>query len=192
MVRENNNNKLRTAYQKATPKSDEQAFNLHLRQNVLSAGSGSYYTIGVQMQPIQYASLTPVYSNASIYNSSGCSMTAPTIHAVSSVASSDVSCETTVPPINELTVATGQLKFFNQQHQYGFIVSEKDGADIFFHYDDVKHTLLSKEFLRHATENYDVRFSFQILDYIGKYESSKKAVNINLLSIIAKSLNSHF
>jgi hypothetical protein len=65
-------------------------------------------------------------------------------------------------------------------------VSDKDGSDIFFHYDDVKHTQLSKEFMRHATENYDVRFSFQILDYIGKYESSKKAVNINLLSIISK------
>ena len=163
-----------------------------MRQNILSSGSGSYYTIGVPMQPIQYAPLTPVYSNLSVYTNSGYTMTAPTIQAVSSVASSEVSSETTIPPVNELTVATGQLKFFNQQHQYGFVVSEKDGADIFFHYDDVKHTLLSKEFLRHATENYDVRFSFQILDYIGKYESSKKAVNINLLSIIAKSLNSHF
>lgn len=97
----------------------------------------------------------------------------------------DLTCDSTTPPI-ELRFGTGMLKFFNQQHQYGFIVLEKDGSDIFFHYDDVKHTQLSKEFMRHATENYDVKFSFQILDYTGKYESSKKAVNINLLSIIAK------
>lgn len=168
-----------------------------MRQNNLSTGSGSYYTVGVPIQQVQFTPLSPIYSNVPVYSSSTFSMTAPTIkdrwmQQVSSVASSEQSSETAIPPVNELRVGTGQLKFFNQQHQYGFIVSEKDGSDIFFHYDDVKHTLLSKEFLRHATENYDVRFSFQILDYIGKYESSKKAVNINLLSIIAKSLNSHF
>uniref|UniRef100_A0A7S3NTR8 CSD domain-containing protein n=1 Tax=Euplotes crassus TaxID=5936 RepID=A0A7S3NTR8_EUPCR len=106
--------------------------------------------------------------------------------ANTSASSSNMTSDTTSPPAGDLMVGTGMLKFFNQQHQYGFIVYDKDGSDIFFHYDDVKHTQLSKEFLRHATENYDVRFSFQILDYIGKYESSKKAVNINLLSIIAK------
>jgi len=126
--------------------------------------------------------------NNSMYNSSGYKLTAPTIQSVTSVSSENTSGLNS-PPSGELIVGTGLLKFFNQQHQYGFIISEKDGSDIFFHYDDVKHTLLSKEFLRHATENYDVRFSFHILDYIGKYESSKKAVNINLLSIISKSLN---
>lgn len=112
--------------------------------------------------------------------------TAPTIHAVTSDSSSNITSGSTSPTPSELRMGTGQLKFFNQQHQYGFIISDKDGSDIFFHYDDVKHTLLSKEFMRHATENYDVRFSFQILDYVGKYESSKKAVNLNLLSIVAK------
>jgi cold shock CspA family protein len=112
------------------------------------------------------------------------SLNAPTIQAVTTASSSNLTSGSTSPPTGELRLGTGFLKFFNQQHQYGFIVSEKDGSDIFFHYDDVKHTLLSKEFLRHATENYEVKFSFQILDYIGKYEFSKKAVNINLLSII--------
>ena len=100
--------------------------------------------------------------------------------------SSNLTSDSSSPPGSEPVIGTGLLKFFNQQHQYGFIVSEKDGTDIFFHYDDVKHTLLSKEFLRHSTENFNIRFSFQILDYIGKYESSKKAVSLNLLSIIAK------
>lgn len=115
------------------------------------------------------------------------SYVAPTaVQAMTTASSSNLTSGSASPPVAELKVGTGLLKFFNQQHQYGFIISEKDGSDIFFHYDDVKHTQLSKEFLRHATENYDVRFSFQILDYVGKYESSKKAVNINLLSIIAR------
>lgn len=114
------------------------------------------------------------------------SYVAPTVQAMTTASSSNLTSGSASPPVAELKVGTGLLKFFNQQHQYGFVISEKDGSDIFFHFDDVKHTQLSKEFLRHASENYDVRFSFQILDYVGKYESSKKAVNINLLSIIAK------
>lgn len=47
-------------------------------------------------------------------------------------------------PIGPIKITTGLLKFFNQQHQYGFIISEVDKLDVFFHYDDVKHTLLSK------------------------------------------------
>lgn len=109
----------------------------------------------------------------------------PTTHTMTA-STSNLTSGSNSPPMTEMRFGTGLLKFFNQQHQYGFMISDKDGSDIFFHYDDVKHTLLSKEFLRHATEIYDVRFSFQILDYVGKYESSKKAVNINLLSIIAK------
>jgi len=31
----------------------------------------------------------------------------------------------------------GELKFFNEQKEYGFIVSEHDGSDVFFHFDDV-------------------------------------------------------
>jgi len=48
------------------------------------------------------------------------------------------------PPSTDIKITTGYLKFFNQQHQYGFIVTEKDQLDVFFHYDDVKHTQLSK------------------------------------------------
>ena len=107
-------------------------------------------------------------------------------HPTSTPTSSKITSGSQSPPINDLKRASGKLKFFNQQHQYGFLVSEKDNSDIFFHYDDVKHTQLPKEFLRHATENYEVRFTFQVLDYVGKYDSSKKAVNVNLMSIIAK------
>ena len=44
----------------------------------------------------------------------------------------------------EINLTTGMLKFFNQQHQYGFLISDGEKLDVFFHYDDVKHTLLSK------------------------------------------------
>lgn len=39
---------------------------------------------------------------------------------------------------------TGRLKFFNEGQSYGFIVSDIDGKDLFFHYDDMKKTNLSK------------------------------------------------
>ncbi len=43
---------------------------------------------------------------------------------------------------------TGTLKFFYEHDSYGFIVSEVDGKDVFFHYDDMKYAaypLLTKE-----------------------------------------------
>jgi cold shock CspA family protein len=32
---------------------------------------------------------------------------------------------------------TGRLKFFDENKNYGFIVSDVDGKDIFVHYDDL-------------------------------------------------------
>lgn len=39
---------------------------------------------------------------------------------------------------------TGRLKFFNEGQSYGFIVSDIDAKDLFFHFDDMKKTNLSK------------------------------------------------
>jgi hypothetical protein len=39
---------------------------------------------------------------------------------------------------------TGRLKFFNEGQSYGFILSDIDGKDLFFHFDDMKKTNLSK------------------------------------------------
>lgn len=58
--------------------------------------------------------------------------------------SSKVTSNNSTSAHTDIQITTGQLKFFNQQHQYGFIVSDIDTIDVFFHYDDVKHTLLSK------------------------------------------------
>ena len=79
---------------------------------------------------------------------------------------------------------TGELKFFNEANEYGFIISEADGQDVFFHYDDVrKEHCLKKNFLRYAKESYIVRFSFNILAYFGHKGLSKKAVDIELIEL---------
>ena len=62
---------------------------------------------------------------------------------------------------------TGVLKFFFDQKNYGFIVSEHEGSkyqigDVFFYYDDIKDTKLSKEFLRDAKNKYLIKLSFTL------------------------------
>ena len=78
---------------------------------------------------------------------------------------------------------TGRLKFFNESQNYGFIVSDIDGKDLFFHFDDMKKTNLSKQFLKDAKNRFIVRFLFKVMNYYGKYNLSKKAVDIELVKI---------
>jgi hypothetical protein len=62
-------------------------------------------------------------------------------------------------------------------------VSEIDGGDLFFHFDDMKKTNLSKQFLKDAKNRFNVRFNFKVMAYVGKYSMSKKAVDIDLINI---------
>ena len=78
---------------------------------------------------------------------------------------------------------TGRLKFFNEGQSYGFILSDVDQKDLFFHFDDMKKTNLSKQFLKDAKNRFIVRFQFKVMAYYGKYSLSKKAVDIDLLKI---------
>jgi cold shock CspA family protein len=78
---------------------------------------------------------------------------------------------------------TGRLKFFNESQSYGFILSDIDNKDIFFHFDDMKKTALSKQFLKDAKNKFIVRFQFKVMGYYGKYTNSKKAVDIELVKI---------
>lgn len=78
---------------------------------------------------------------------------------------------------------TGVLKFFNDGKGFGFLVSDADGKDIFFHYDDVKDIKLSKEFLKEAKNKYITKFAFELQVYYGKYNISSKAVNLELLGM---------
>lgn len=84
--------------------------------------------------------------------------------------------------------SSGVLKFFNDSKNFGFFVNESDGEDVFFHFDDIKDTKLSKEFLWEAKNKYLVKFAFNIQMYYGKHSNesspSKKAINIELLGMI--------
>ena len=46
----------------------------------------------------------------------------------------------------------GKLKFFDEVKNYGFIISDEDGKDIFVHYDDLCKASVTKEFLRTAKQ----------------------------------------
>jgi len=47
----------------------------------------------------------------------------------------------------------------------------------------MKKTNLSKQFLKDAKNRFTVRFSFKVMAYYGKYNLSKKAVDIDLVKI---------
>lgn len=47
----------------------------------------------------------------------------------------------------------------------------------------MKKTNLSKQFLKDAKNRFTVKFSFKVMAYYGKYNLSKKAVDIDLLKI---------
>uniref|UniRef100_A0A7S3KX84 CSD domain-containing protein n=1 Tax=Euplotes crassus TaxID=5936 RepID=A0A7S3KX84_EUPCR len=79
---------------------------------------------------------------------------------------------------------TGILKFFNEGKGFGFFVSDADGKDVFFHYEDVKDLKITKDFLREAKNKFIVKFAFTVQVYYGKYNYSTKAVDIELLGIV--------
>ena len=75
----------------------------------------------------------------------------------------------------------GRLKFFDEVKNFGFIVMDGTDKDIFVHYDDLSKANLSKEVLKTAKKGNHIRLSFCCLDYIGKHNRSKKAVDLKLL-----------
>jgi cold shock CspA family protein len=77
---------------------------------------------------------------------------------------------------------TGTLKFFDPKKNYGFIIQDEDGSDIFAHFDDFQIANVGKDVLKKAKKGYIVRFSYSKMMYIGKYKKSKKAHKIELLS----------
>jgi len=79
---------------------------------------------------------------------------------------------------------TGILKFFNEGKGFGFFVSDTDGKDVFFHYEDLKDLKITKDFLREAKNRYIVKFAFTLQIYYGKYNYSTKAIDIELLGVV--------
>lgn len=76
---------------------------------------------------------------------------------------------------------TGKIKFFNENHEFGYIICDQDGSDVFFHYDDAKKLKLTKKFLWHANDHHLLVFAFKTLDYLGKKGKCRKAVDLRIL-----------
>lgn len=79
---------------------------------------------------------------------------------------------------------TGTLKFYYENDNYGFLVGDSDGKDVFFHFDDISSTHLTKEQLMNARDHFIIRFAYNKLAYFGRYGLSMKAINIDLMEII--------
>ena len=75
----------------------------------------------------------------------------------------------------------GRLKFFDENKKYGFIVMDDDESDIFVHYDDLCKANITKDLLRTARMGNMIRLNFGLMAYIGKYNKSRKAIDIQLV-----------
>jgi len=75
----------------------------------------------------------------------------------------------------------GRLKFYDENKKYGFIVMDDDGSDIFVHYDDLLKANINRDMLRTARMGNVLRLNFGCMAYIGKYNKSRKAIDIQLM-----------
>lgn len=80
-------------------------------------------------------------------------------------------------------IYSGRLKFFDETKNFGFLVMDDDGSDIFVHYDDLLKANINKEYLRECKAKGQIlKFTFSCMSYIGKYNKSRKAVDIELIN----------
>jgi len=78
---------------------------------------------------------------------------------------------------------TGYLKFFDESKNYGFLVMDEDKSDIFVHYDDLVKAKVNKELLKEIKNSkLFAKFAFNSMTYIGKYNRSRKAIDIEMLN----------
>jgi len=63
---------------------------------------------------------------------------------------------------------------------------EPDKQDIFVHYEDLLKASVTKEMLREIKSGKHINLEFSCMSYIGKYNKSKKAVEIKIVDIINK------
>lgn len=88
----------------------------------------------------------------------------------------------TFSPYEEGTgeILTGRIKFFDSSQNYGFFVLDKDGSDLFVHYDNFLKAGITKEYIQMARAM-NMRFAFHKINYYGKYKLSSKAVDIGVI-----------
>ena len=60
---------------------------------------------------------------------------------------------------------------------------DEDNSDIFVHYDDLSKAGMTKEYMRTTKHGQIIRFEFSSMSYIGKYDKSRKAVELTHVDI---------
>lgn len=70
---------------------------------------------------------------------------------------------------------------------------DADESDIFVHYDDLQKAGISKEIIKSIkNEMYmQIRFSFKVMEYFGKYKKSRKAVELIIIDDGLNLINSY-
>jgi hypothetical protein len=76
---------------------------------------------------------------------------------------------------------TGVLKFYNENKGFGFVGCEQDSTEIFLHGDDLLKANIDIKNLKKKCVGGLMRFSFSILEYLGKYNRSRKVVDLKLI-----------
>lgn len=105
-------------------------------------------------------------------------MTLAKYHSVAIPSQVDVSRKPQVLEYNSQNRVTGTLKFYDETKKFGFIVADKDGQDIFFHFKDMEQNgIIEDRLIKNNTQ----RFSYVEMRYAGRRPDSKKAVDIKLL-----------
>jgi cold shock CspA family protein len=75
----------------------------------------------------------------------------------------------------------GRLKFFNDDHGYGFVTMEGSEEDVFVYQDELTKAGLSGKDFRVMRDGKKLRVRFQVVSYIGKNGKSKKAVDLKVV-----------
>ncbi|CAD8107655.1 unnamed protein product [Paramecium primaurelia] len=91
----------------------------------------------------------------------------------------------------------GRMKFYDDAKKYGFLVLDEDGTDVFIHYDDLQAAGITMEKMKlykivhqnnpqyvKFTKNGGPYFEFTLMNYMGKYNKSRKAIDLQLLNQI--------
>lgn len=59
----------------------------------------------------------------------------------------------------------GKLKFYNEDKDYGFLVPDAGGPDLFVHSEDLSKAQISRDILAKSKYKYVIRFEFLVMTY---------------------------
>ena len=81
---------------------------------------------------------------------------------------------------NKNTRYTGEVKYFNKNQKYGFVsIDQMNNFEVFFHEDDILNIKKgASDILLKCFKGTVIKSSFELLEYMGKYKKSFKAINI--------------